>query len=592
MTMTDLNERLRGIDRLSPPDLWEAAQARAEAGVQVPAVSPGRRFAIIAASLTIGLAAVAWVVVAIRPESRPPSLGTVPAGTSRIDIALAADGAVSASWTYGDAVLLGVAADVLGPGPASVDGAGDQGSPVPGTVTEFLGVEGFSIDYGALGAVEPSAMSIPSDVPITSDGETALLAFRAGEGQGAGYVEWGQMTALRTPTDLRRLESGGRYRIVVVTLGTDDALFQFAFDIDVMPQSSATAPADPAILVSSSGPSGDTALLTGTLTIENGCLAVSTGPDSSLYVVWPAGYALEEGWLLDDSGSQIARIGDEVQMGGGITNLAHAEPSVPDGIPASCEVGGPDAYWFAGTPELVGPSPVASETEAVRVPGIDAYKVCRVLSLPGDFGDAGDEVVVFEEERVPTAGCVGSEGFQHVAVLRDGRVTALSRRITDVFGDAWRVWPYATPDLNDDGIDEIAVALRFEAGNATRVWFLMLSPDGSGIEGIYESSRSQPFTHLIGTGTDPLGLLPQGGGYGVFCDFQGDAQGVVTWRAGGDDPSQVTEQRWWLYPSGVDLKSETTVGDSGTAEYPDDGSQELCGSPVSTRTTYPGQTRA
>jgi hypothetical protein len=49
-------------------------------------------------------------------------------------------------------------------------------------------------------------------------------------------------------------------------------------------------------------------------------------------------------------------------------------------------------------------------------------------------------------------------GFQHIAVLRDGRVTMLSRRITDLAGDARRVCLYATPDLNGDGTDEIAVA--------------------------------------------------------------------------------------------------------------------------------------
>ena len=204
-TMDDLHERLRQIERNPSPDLWEEITDRDVGSVPRTATQHGwRRVAIIAASLAIGLAAVAWVVVAIRPESRPPSIGSVPAGTSRIDIAPAGDGSLSASWTYGDKVLLGVPADVLGPGPTSVDGAGNQGSPKPGTVTEFLGVEGFSIDYGALGAAEPPAMSIPADVPIASNEETALLAFRAGEGQGAGYVEWGEMTALRTPTDLRR----------------------------------------------------------------------------------------------------------------------------------------------------------------------------------------------------------------------------------------------------------------------------------------------------------------------------------------------------------------------------------------------------
>jgi hypothetical protein len=67
--MTDLNERLRGIDQLSPPDLWEAARAKARAGVQVPDVSSRRRFALIAACLAIGGVGVAVVAFAFRSGS-------------------------------------------------------------------------------------------------------------------------------------------------------------------------------------------------------------------------------------------------------------------------------------------------------------------------------------------------------------------------------------------------------------------------------------------------------------------------------------------------------------------------------------------
>lgn len=129
---------------------------------------------------------------------------------------------------------------------------------------------------------------------------------------------------------------------------------------------------DVTLLVSSAGPSGDSALLTGSLTIDSGCVAVSGEPGSYVYVVWPAGYSLAgeggETWLFDDSGNQVAAIGDQVQMGGGITNLAHAEPSVLGGIPSTCEVGGPDAYWFAGTPELVSRSSPGETAEIVLPP--------------------------------------------------------------------------------------------------------------------------------------------------------------------------------------------------------------------------------
>jgi hypothetical protein len=79
--------------------------------------------------------------------------------------------------------------------------------------------------------------------------------------------------------------------------------------------------------------------------------------------------------------------------------------------------------------------------------------------VPGDFGQLDPEVLVFEEERVPGAGCVGSEGFQHAAIADHGTVSILSPRITDLLSeDAWKVWSYATPDLDGDCVDEIALA--------------------------------------------------------------------------------------------------------------------------------------
>jgi hypothetical protein len=216
------------------------------------------------------------------------------------------------------------------------------------------------------------------------------------------------------------------------------------------------------------------------------------------------------------------------------------------------------------------------EAQATRLPGIDAYRVCRLLSMPGDFGSAGDEFVVFEEERVPGAGCSGSEGFQHVAVLRDGQVTALSRRITDIYPDeVWRVWPYAAPDLDGDGVDEIAVALDVH-GTGRRVWFFQLGAGGGGLDGAW-NDQGPPFTQVI----DATASQPQG----LYCDGVGADRRVVTWVA--DTSAQsVVESRWRLETSRVALDSESTVP-VGPQGYPAAGDQELCGSPVSSLDAYP-----
>jgi len=72
MTMSDLNERMRGIDRMPLPDLWEGAHRRATD--PSPSGGPrGWRLATILVALTMGLAAVGLLFVAFRPSPSGPS---------------------------------------------------------------------------------------------------------------------------------------------------------------------------------------------------------------------------------------------------------------------------------------------------------------------------------------------------------------------------------------------------------------------------------------------------------------------------------------------------------------------------------------
>jgi len=120
-------------------------------------------------------------------------------------------------------------------------------------------------------------------------------------------------------------------------------------------------------------------------------------------------------------------------------------------------------------------SPTPENGDALQIAGVP-FLVCRVTAVSGDFGNGMTTAWVFEEERVPGAGCVGSEGFQHVAVGSDGRVEMLSPRITDVLNDdAWRVWAYAAPDVNGDAIDEIAIAREGEQPRAIHLWLFTVA---------------------------------------------------------------------------------------------------------------------
>ena len=511
--MTNLNERLRGIDRLTPPDLWEAARIRAERGTAIPPTpSPTRRFAIIAASLTIGLAAVGLVIFAFRSD--PPTTPVTPVrrAVANGDIWVkvgGGDGATAiyrvdpgsvrdstAMWTdsggtFGDTQvaprliaddyafspdggrvvfsaqgpqgngevpreLFVMNADGTGLGQLTNDGAyaGFPAWSPDGNTIVYASYRGNEYIPGCLGlsicatdlyvidadggtpspvATGDASETTPSWSPDgsriafseVSDGGAGTIVTMRADGsdrvvlQSAGDVSFPSWSPDGTQIAFLRMQGGTNHLWTVSPDGSVqsdivDTLTDTNFGRPVWsPEGDHIAFARPyagvvslwiidragnrsperiagwpgfdgspiawrpipvqresdtenvSLLVSSSGPSGDQALLTGTLTAEDGCLAVSTGT-SSIYVVWPAGYSLSEEkgdtWLADDSGTLVARIGDEIQMGGGITNLAHAEPEVVGGIPSSCEVGGPDAYWFAGTTEVVEPSPSEDST--------------------------------------------------------------------------------------------------------------------------------------------------------------------------------------------------------------------------------------
>jgi hypothetical protein len=221
------------------------------------------------------------------------------------------------------------------------------------------------------------------------------------------------------------------------------------------------------------------------------------------------------------------------------------------------------------TPE---PSP-QPPAHAISVPGVP-FDVCRPTTIDGAFGDGLTAVVVFEEERVPGAGCVGSEGFQRLGIGDGQRVQILSERLTDVFTeDAYKVWPYAAPDLNGDGVDEIALAKQ-QANGTMSLWFIQLV-DGEPVpvteracDGICQ--EVVPWHVLIGPVTGQDGTVTQGG---VTCD--GDR--ITEWRSLPDDPGTVTYREGSL----VDGTFRASSRDRFQRAYPPSGVGELCGSPTS-----------
>ena len=95
------------------------------------------------------------------------------------------------------------------------------------------------------------------------------------------------------------------------------------------------------------------ALAFGKLVVHEGCLAIASGADDPrpTYVIWPDGYSLlERGGstlLIDPVGRELARLGQDVRVGGGYVRPDLAERAVIGGIPGECRAGG-DGYFLTG----------------------------------------------------------------------------------------------------------------------------------------------------------------------------------------------------------------------------------------------------
>lgn len=98
------------------------------------------------------------------------------------------------------------------------------------------------------------------------------------------------------------------------------------------------------------------ALAFGRLVIHDGCLAIASGANDPrpTYVIWPDGYSLVERGgstlLIDPVGRELARLGEDVRLGGGYVPPESADTATIDGVPEGCR-GGTDGYFVTGGTE-------------------------------------------------------------------------------------------------------------------------------------------------------------------------------------------------------------------------------------------------
>ena len=91
----------------------------------------------------------------------------------------------------------------------------------------------------------------------------------------------------------------------------------------------------------------------GRLVIDHGCLAVDQRSPRPIYVLWPDGYALVDRGadvpiLIDAVGNEVARLGDEVTLGGGYVPPESAESATIGSVPDACRTSGEGYFLTSG----------------------------------------------------------------------------------------------------------------------------------------------------------------------------------------------------------------------------------------------------
>lgn len=234
---------------------------------------------------------------------------------------------------------------------------------------------------------------------------------------------------------------------------------------------------------------------------------------------------------------------------------------------------GSDVTWLAAAGIAITPSiePARDTAQAETIPGVP-FPVCRASSLPGDFGPGLTRAWFFEAERAPGSGCANSEGFPRLAVGDGTSVSYMSAEIHD-YMDGTRAWLYATPDLNADGMNEIALGVdgHFAPGFASIALYRFT---GQGV---------QPVDMDCGPACDPahwvnLGSIDGADHAGAFCTNEfGGSYGLVRWNVK-EGTAELTG-RLWVYDGTTLTATDVTVRRTGEASVSlPDGTSELCGS--------------
>jgi hypothetical protein len=183
-------------------------------------------------------------------------------------------------------------------------------------------------------------------------GEVGRAARTVGDWAIATSLAAGERTGLPLSLGgaLPQLEAGHVYDVVACVpqlgLASPVGSLRVEDDTTVRPATVLTVPFDGLAMGALGG---------GRLVVHNGCLAVesSSADRRPTYVLWPDGHTLvhrdgEIAVLIDAVGREIARIGDEVTLGGGYVPPDSADRATIGGLPSPCRSGGSGYFLTSG----------------------------------------------------------------------------------------------------------------------------------------------------------------------------------------------------------------------------------------------------
>jgi len=208
------------------------------------------------------------------------------------------------------------------------------------------------------------------------------------------------------------------------------------------------------------------------------------------------------------------------------------------------------------------------------LPGV-SYPVCDVQGLRGGFGDLADGVVLFREVSPLGQGCL-VRGYQHIALVHDGTVLMGSEQLVNDIPDAPDPWLYATPDVDGDGMDEIALGIAGSRadGYARIILFdVTTDSDGATVPVSYDCGSNCETTPWVALGT----LMDSR--EGAYCGSiaEGGPTALIRWST---VETRIEGTAWYLQGDTLAASDQRfSRPDDGTS-YPDDGLEHLCGDPV------------